>query len=167
MVAAFVLIACKKNPDDRALPYVVLTGSDSAVTTATCMRVTTDEQWQALWERHTADDTTNVSEFATNRMPEIDFTQCMVIAIFGGKGWNTYGLRFISSEDRADSLVLGIDWLTYQTKIQGDSVSPFGFLILPRTSKALVLEYDNRNLMERAQHVAPIWVEFHRFPEIM
>lgn len=99
-------------------------------------------------------------------MPIIDFARCTVIAIFGGATWNTAGLEVVSSSIKDDEIVVDLDWCTYQTMDDGDRVTPFALLVIPRSTRPILLRYDTRGLGERVARLPPIWRPMYRFPEL-
>jgi len=147
-------------------PYVVLSGSDSGVSTAACVRIVSEDAWRHLWEQHSGTIRKTPLGFAAQSRPVVDFRTCMVIAVFGGSTGNTEGLRFIISTVGETELVFGLDWLTYQSMGTGDNVTPYGFLIVPRTEKSIRIQFDDRGLSERSENAQPKWKDYHTFPKI-
>jgi len=168
---------------ESAAPYVVLSGRDSAVEKPECLRIRTADEWAAVWKRHAP------TGHPPAVGPNVDFERCMVIAVFLGATVNTYGIRvvetverdvkrttkvvgpanielFEKTEEGKGELAIGLDRLSYQSTGGGDAATPYAFLILPRTDKAVVLRFDTRDLRQRSDNVAPIWKQRHRFPAV-
>jgi len=143
-------------------PYVVLTGSDSAVQKAECLRITSDADWQALWVRHVA----QLGRIKAGRpgapRPQVDFQRCMVVAVFGGATWNTEGLRVVSTAETGGEIVIGSDWLSYQTMETADKVTPYAFIVMPASPKPILVQVDTRDLRERADNAPPKWQDLCR-----
>jgi hypothetical protein len=168
-VAVGVLFANMVGPacaGDAYSPYVVLSGSDSGVSTAACVRIVSEDAWCNLWDQHTRTIGKTPLGFTVQKPPVVDFRTCMVIAVFGGSTWNTEGLRFITSSSGETEVVVGLDWLTYQSMETGDKVTSYGFLIVPRTEKAIRIQFDARGLSERSENAPPKWKDHHTFPKM-
>jgi len=161
-----VLVGClSATGAERELrPLVVLSGSNSGVTKPECLRVASQEEWAAAWRRHAATQPKSAHGFGSHQMPAVDFTQCMVIVVFGGSTCNTDGLRVVASSDKGDEVVVGMDWMTYQTRGDGDKVTPFAFIVLPLSRKPILTQLDTRDLRERVDGRPPKWQEHCRFP---
>jgi hypothetical protein len=150
-----------------AEPLVVLSGSNSAVIQGECLRITSEEAWVNVWNRHAATQPKTASGLPVQPMPTVNFDACMVIAIFGGNTWNTAGLEVITtSQNENDEIVIGIDWCTYQSMGDGNKVTPFAFLVMSCSSKPLLLQYDTRGLGERAADLPPRWKLLQQFPAL-
>jgi hypothetical protein len=162
MACSALLLAVSVSGQESLRPYAVITGSDSAVQKAECLRVTTDAEWQTLWDRHVAQlERIRAGRPAAPR-PQVDLGRCMVIAVFGGSTWNTEGLKVIRTVEKGDEIVIGTDWLSYQTMETGDQVTPYAFIVMPASPKAILLQTDVRNLRERADHAPPKWQDLYR-----
>ena len=144
-------------------PVVVLSGSGSGVGNAECLRVTSQAEWEPIWKRHAARQGKLEHGLEAQQTPVVDFTNCMVIAVFGGSTWNTDGLKVLSASDNGDEIVIRMNWLTYQTPEKGDKATPFAFIVMPRSPKPFVLQVNARSKTERAEGLAPKWKDYHRF----
>ena len=159
-VLMFVVLSAQGEESLR--PYVVLSGNDSGVQEPECRRIVTDLEWQALWDRHVAQEQRIKAGRPPAPKPEVDFQRCMVLAVFGGSTWNTEGLEVVSAADKPDEIVIGVDWLSYQSMGDADKVTPFAFIVMPLSRKPVLLQVDIRDLRERADNTPPKWNDLHR-----
>lgn len=125
--------------EGRALrPVVAWSGKKSHITAGGQFRVTSAKEWEALWTRHKP-DWVEKRDHAPN-VPEIDFENYMVIAIFGGSGSNVDAIVADAISDESDALRFRYRQITYQTGKTGDDVTPFGIFVVPRSQKPILLE---------------------------
>lgn len=130
----------------RAVPVAArYSGPNSQYGEKRYMRVDDRATWRALWSRHVGD---------ADAAPATDFAKHVVVAIFQGKKWNSRGVTAEITED--DRIVrVRFDDLSYQTKGGADEVTPFGFFVIPKTTKPLVLEENTQGYIG----YEPIWRE--------
>ena len=149
-------------PAKSQKPFVTWWGPDSRITKREFIRVTDGDQWRTLWARHM--DLKDAGGFYGPPIPEIDFTQCMVVGVFEGWQTNTRGLTAVSVTEEEERVVLRYDWQSrsYQTSEMVDRVTPFGIFVLPRSGKPLVIEVDTNGLKDRG----PSWKERARFERL-
>jgi len=139
-------------------PLVTIAGANSQITTERCLRVTTQEQWAALWLEHLGQPPQPKYNLDFNKdgLPVVDFEQCMVVAVFDGATNNRAGVSAVAGpfEDpeaetktplASGDEVLRLSWHSYQTGGPGPdggvvAASPFGFFVLPRSSAPLVVQ---------------------------
>lgn len=147
-------------------PYVVITGTDSHIKEPGCFRVTSRDQWVALWPRHTGRESSDMFEGKYGDfhnpagVPDVDFDRCLVIAVFQGARVNSAGLKVVSVQDEGRRIVLRFEDKFYQTgSVYPDGgsvkVSAYGFFVLPRLTKPIVLEEPR----PRMKPEAPVWRE--------
>lgn len=74
---------------------------------------------------------------------------CMVVAIFQGKSTNSTGVRCVEIEHGEENTILRFDELSYQTMGGFDKTQPFGFFVLPRRGKPVVLEEDVNGIINQ------------------
>ena len=74
--------------EDNARPLVTLTGTDSHVKERSYHRVTSEDEWIKIWQRHKGEKESKDYDLFYNPLglPYIDFEKCMVIAVFQGSG---------------------------------------------------------------------------------
>jgi hypothetical protein len=137
-------------------PMVTISGANSHITTARCLRITTQEAWAALWLEHLGETPKPKYDLYYNQagLPVVDFEHCMVVAVFQGATSNCAGVSAVTGplEDpeaetktpvASGDEVLRLSWHGYQTMgPDGGAVgaSPFGFFVLPRTEAPLVVQ---------------------------
>ena len=115
----------------------------------------TEEQFVCLWQRHLGEEETGRYDMYNElAVPRIDFDRCMVIAIFEDKRFNCAGYRVKSISERDGALLFRYDDMPYQTTGGADEVSPYGFFVLEKTSREIVVE---ENVQRRRG--PPIWEE--------
>ncbi len=151
------------SPAPRAFrPYVTWSGPESRVEKREYVRVTGAEEWRRLWARHAG--MVDAGGLYGPPMPEVDFGQCMVVAVFEGGASNTRGLTAISVTEEKERIVLRYDWQSksYQTMDTADRVILYGIFVLPRSSKAVVVEEDTHTLITGD----PTWKERVRFERL-
>jgi len=150
-------------------PCVVITGADSRVETPRYLRITSADDWARVWQEHKEKKPTRKYDLYYDplTLPVIDFDAYMVIAIFQGSSWNRTGLRADSISEEADRIVFRFDEKSYQTggppgEAKANKVSVYGFFILSRSTKPVVLEEDVQQYLNQP----PVWKERIIFPEM-
>ncbi|MFT7616906.1 MAG: hypothetical protein ACI97A_000536 [Planctomycetota bacterium] len=132
-------------------PWVVINGSDSLLQQKSYLRITTKKDLAVVWQRHKGQSTTEPFDFYYNPlgMPTIDFETSMVVAIFDGRGWNNAGIDARRVFIRNDDLVVRYQDKSFQTAgIDGGGQlgAAYGFFILPRSNRKLVIEEDDQTM---------------------
>ena len=183
VVALACLIAtAAEEPAGRMLkPCVTISGADSHVRIRRYHRITSDDVWKRIWQEHMGKswqergeriglqriDPRDLSEPLT--CLEIDFDKYMVIGIFQGEGVNSAGLKVSSISEDDNRILFRFDQTSYQTMGRagtsngGDKVTDYGFFVLPRTTKRLVLEENVQNYLGEP----PVWKQRIDFPELV
>jgi hypothetical protein len=141
-------------------PCVVLTGADSQVKSPGYVRVESQKEWASVWHRHKGVEETKEHDAFFNPLglPGIDFDRYMVIAVFCGSGWNSAGVKAVSILDEKDRILFRFEGKWYQTAGPdggGKKVNVYGFFVLPRTGKTVVLEENVQGLIGHP----PVWKE--------
>ena len=154
--------AAQAAEEQSMSPYVVLSGSESGVTKNEFLRVTSSEQWEAVWKRHRTGISDPLDQLGADQIPAVDFQRCMVTVIFVGSTVNMEGIEAVLAIEQEKQIVLGLDFLDYQTAGDYDKVTPFAFLIMPRSSKPIQIQLDVRGLRERAEKQPPKWEDIAR-----
>lgn len=169
LIAGYVLTLLSVAPviaeQNVTKPYVVLSGAHSHITNAAYHRVTSRQDWTELWLEHVGDRPSPQYSQYYNRagVPDVDFSTCMVIAVFMGSGWNNAGLTVLSTRKRNGEMVIGFDTKHYQSRETGDEVTPYGFFIIPLTEQAVQLQINKQSYRSRIEKGAPVWEDSHRF----
>lgn len=152
-----LIAADTSNTADVTAPLVVLTGNDSHVKQRTYERIESPEDWKKAWLTHLGEERDTIYRPAM----EVDFSRCEVIAIFKGESWNSCGFRIDSVTEQDDSMLVRFEGIYYQTGGPdggGDRVTPFAFVVLPKSEKPIVLE---DNVQQYKAH-PPEWNEVAR-----
>jgi hypothetical protein len=144
------------------LPYVTISGADSKVRQRGYFRVGSEKEWVKVWQRHKGEKESEQYNLFYNPLglPLVDFRQCMVIAVFEGASENNAGLRASSVTDEKDRVLLRFQDNGFQTVNGGRPSTAYGFFVLPRSNKPVVLEEDVRHLINGP----PVWKEQARLP---
>jgi hypothetical protein len=161
-------LAAAEDTQQATRPLVTLTGTDSRVKEASYYRVTSEEEWVKIWRRHKGAKESKDYDLFHNPLglPNVDFEKCMVIAIFQGSGWNSAGLKAVAVLEEKERIVLRFEDKSYQTfgpapDGGGKQVTVYGFFVLPRSSKTVVLEENVENTIGDP----PMWKERVRLPK--
>ena len=82
----------------------------------------------------------------------------MVIAVFQGSGWNSAGLNAVAVLEDKEGIVLRFRDKFYQTMGPGpdgggQQTTVYGFFVLSRSGKTVVLEEDVQNIKGQP----PVW----------
>ncbi len=143
-------------------PLVALSGAKSGIEAAEVHRILTQREFASVWQRHVGAKVEEDEYYNRAGVPEVDFERCMVVGIFQGKGWNSAGVVAVEILEAADRLTFRFDDRSYQTAGPdggGERVTAFGIFVVPRSTKALVLEEDVQGMIGRP----PEWKERKRF----
>jgi hypothetical protein len=115
-------------------------GARSRIAEPTCARITSENEWRALWLRHIGVEAKNHDDLHNDpSIPKVDFGTHMVVAIFGGAINNTQGLYLWSATETAEQFTLRYSVQLYNN-IRNDPTTPYGIFVLPRSEKRLVIE---------------------------
>ena len=131
---------------------VTLTGTNSHVKDRSYYRITSEDEWIKIWQRHKGEMESKDYDLYYNPLgvPKINFSECMVIAAFQGSGWNSAGLMTTDIKEEKDRIVFRFHSKGYQTLSRsGDSrkkVTVYGFFVLSRSDKTVVVEEEYHSL---------------------
>ena len=174
--AGWSALAVEDRPVQKETqPCVSISDADSHVTVQRYERIESMKDWVRLWLEHRGEKPFPYDPNAGIRwqLPvRIDFEHYMVVAIFQGKSVNVDSLKIVSITEEEKQLVLRYDENSYQTfgKVHDDDpdkgnpdkddpddgkVTPYGFFVLPRTEKPIVIEEN----VQRYLGSPPIWKE--------
>ena len=154
--------ASEARDDQKATcPLVTLTGTDSHVKERSYYRITSEKEWIKIWQRHKGVKESKDYDLFYNPLglPEINFDKCMVIAVFQDSGSNSAGLRTTAINEEKDRIVFRFMSKFYQTAGPGgggEQVAVYGFFVLPRSDKTVVLQEEHRSLN---RNIPPSWQE--------
>jgi hypothetical protein len=144
----------------------VLTGTNTYIKARACSLIATPERWADLWLRHTGQNADGM--YAKGRykfwnnpggVPVVDFTRCVVVALIQGPGVNSEGLDVAEVVNDGDTTLLRLAEKWYQSTDTAHPVAVYGFFVMPRSNKALVVEEN----IQRAIGQSPDWKERGRF----
>lgn len=161
------LIGQGAGPAPESRPAAVtIAGSYSKVTKHRVERITTPQRWKDVWKEHMG-DRAEKGALGWDRWPLIDFDRYMVVAVFAGTATNIEAWEVESVVDLPDVLRVRYDAVSFQTasfggEDKGSATTPYGFFILPRSARELVMEENVQNLIGKP----PLWKEKHRFPPV-
>ena len=167
MTAIHGVTAEPQNQPTVITPCVILTGADSHVSDREYHRITSMNDWAKLWQKHKGQKDNSEYDLYHDPLglPLIDFQRYMVIAIFQGTRWNSAGLKAVSILEQQDGIVFRFDDKSYQTGGRnggGRRVTVYGFFIVPRSPKPVVLEENVQRVIGRP----PEWKERITFPKL-
>lgn len=147
-------------PAPGTKPLLTLAGTDSRVAPRAFHRVTSESQWQSLWREHRGADAAN----SVAPQPQVDFNRCTIVAAFAGQTHNCSGLEVVTVLETADSVIVRFQFPGYATggNVEPHAVSPYGFIVLPRTDKPIVMEHNVG--MRKTEQPKPEWKEAARLP---
>jgi len=160
--------ATAREPAGKPLkPCVVITGADSHVVQRQYHRITSTNNWTRLWQKHKTEKVTDQYDLYYDplTLPLIDFDRYMVIAIFQGSGWNSAGLTAVSISEEDNRIIFRFDDKSYQTGGPdggGKKVAVYGFFVVPRSSKPVVLEENVQGILGKP----PVWEKRITFPKL-
>ena len=131
-------------------PCTSWTGPESAVSEQKFVRIGDESQWESVWLEHLGKDRDQAFNDSDMQV-HVDFDRFEVIALFRGAGWNSRGIRFEEFNETADMLTVRYDSISYQTSGIGGGggrvrVSPFAFVVFPRSDKTIRLEENIQGL---------------------
>jgi hypothetical protein len=143
-------------------PLFAMHGRNSKITKQKLLRITKAEEWQALWMEHKIGSAKPKDVPGDFEYSNLDYDKVMVIAVFEGEGINCRGYTSHSIREVETRVVVRVNAHTYQSGINTPDTQAWGILVIPRSSKEVVLEHDVRGLIE----APPEWKEWARFPAL-
>jgi hypothetical protein len=173
MVLPVDSIGFAADPPRKVKPVVAWMGIDSKQTKDSFARCGSPNDWQATWNGHraqekTADDPTR---------PEVDFDSHIVIAVFRKTSrirvsevveeedcvrvrYQPWGNQIIFVPDSAKGTVKTMELGRGELDPGKPYLLSFAFVVLPKTSKVVVLEEDVQDWIGKP----PVWKEQAKFP---
>lgn len=129
-------------------PLVTLSGAESAVTQARCVRVSAQADLVALWLEHRGlpPDPDYSAYYDPAGVPVVDFARCEVVAVFGGATNNVAGYDALPAQSPAEvdaPAVLRVRARSYQTAGPGGGAqpaTPWACFVVPRSDGPLVVQ---------------------------
>jgi hypothetical protein len=158
-------------------PYVVFSGVMGKHRPSDCLKITSKNEWAKLWlqsEGMRPGREEYDYYYNTLKVPEIDFDNCMAIAVFEQRGAVIQGSPFggfIVKEivEEKKSLFVHLDKKACETVERPDSLQstePAGkttvyvFFVIPRSPNKIILQMDARNAEQHGNNAAPIWKDY-------
>lgn len=124
------------------------TGADSKIDEPRVVLVKDDRALQRVWMEHLTGEVLVGIEF-----PLVDFRNEVVLAVFGGKGWNSRGYRVVEILQGAQVYTVRIEKQSFQTAGGAVEASPFGIFVLPRSDRPIRVEQNVQNIIGEP----PLW----------
>jgi hypothetical protein len=160
--AALPAAAAKEEVKPALVEFL---GADGKITNGEFVRVTDSAAWLELWAKHTGLDKEKLAW--SDATPKVDFTRCMVVAYFRGKTVNTRGEELQAAEEGDGTLRLrfrssGYQSASFSGEDHGVAAVSYGIWVLPRNTKAIVIEEDVQSLIGKP----PVWKEQKTFDAI-
>lgn len=146
-------IADDVSDRDRAL--LVMSSNDSHIATQDFRRITSAEMWSKTWLEHLGLDGDTIYRC----FMEINYDRCMVVAVFGGNKTNLCGYEVDSVQEQEERILVRFIDIDYQTAGPdggADQVTPYAFIVLPKSDKPIVLEETVRSMVPGQ---ALLWTE--------
>jgi hypothetical protein len=75
--------------------------------------------------------------------PVVDFANCVGFAVTAGGTWNSRGYTLRSIENIGGEWHARLDQITYQSRMEGDHVQPYGIFVLTRVPGATIVVEEN------------------------
>jgi hypothetical protein len=164
LIASLMPILAAAQPQPAVTkPLVTLAGANSRIESPTYLRITTAKDFQATFMQHLGKEAKDFNDhYNPDGFPTINFDRCMVIAVFAGKSWNSVGMYASQINDNENQITVRFDHRSYQTSGGADAVVPYGFFVVPRSDKAVILEENVQQYIGGE----PVWKERARFQAI-
>jgi hypothetical protein len=139
-------------------PLLTMHGGHSKITKQRILRITSKEEWEALWLEHRTGNKDRRDTPTGFDYVDVDFERFMVIAVFWPNRDNCGGFTADSISEGDTRITIRLDDHGYQTAVifsnenpDGGLTSlhtdygPWGVLILPKSEKEIILELDERD----------------------
>lgn len=95
-----ILLTLLQPQFPRVTFETIAAGEESGINSREALVITDQEQWEALWERHVSYDRNPPP------LPQVDFSEEMVIAIFAGTKSEGYMVQITGIEQREEELAV-------------------------------------------------------------
>ena len=147
-------------------PLISFIGPDTQILKQQHLRVTTRDAWIQLWLRHNgkAASGEGSDQYRPPGIPEIDFDQCMVIAITERPGQLNAGVAAVGIIESDREIAFDYDVVLYQSpKGAPTTGNAYGYFVLPRSKKPIVLRRNMQDNGSRLTAGPAIWKEVATF----
>ncbi|HML73658.1 MAG TPA: hypothetical protein PKB02_04100 [Anaerohalosphaeraceae bacterium] len=144
-------------------PYFILTGTETKITEPNFCMITNQQDWISLWGQHKgmlsrekAEDTKDRQLkqkdleamyllYSQTDVPRINFDKCVVVAIFTGPIKKPSCLKLVKIIETDNQVELY--YICEEDSTQKKDVSAYGFYVLPKTDKDIIL-FENKDSRE-------------------
>ena len=133
--------------EKKTKPVLFLTGADSRIAQRTYLLITDEQVWEKTWLRHRGLTAQEAFE-KRQAMIHVDFRTHLIVAVFQGQGINSRALTVEGITETDNQMLVRFDEWTFQTdaRSRGVKSSSYGFILLPKTTKTIVLEENGQGL---------------------
>lgn len=126
-----------------AKPLASLSGIGTLITNEMCLMIRDQKDWDELWARHSGQTSYQKDDEKREKL-QVDFGKCVVIAVFGGRLMNYSGVKPYSLSEVPDKVLFRYILDSYQSEAapgkEPISWTTYGFFVLPRSDKPVVVE---------------------------
>jgi len=127
-------------------PLFSMGGRESKNAKAGYHRIESPEAWKALWLRHNTGTEKPKTVPVTAPRAEVDFSRCMVVAVFDGERDNCDGFKVHSVLETDEHVTVRIQGLYFATALdEVQKTQAWGIFVLPRSAKPVRIELDTRS----------------------
>lgn len=150
----------EEKTDAKVKPLLTMYGRNSKIVKRKLLRITNAEDWLALWIEHKTGSPKPADVPRDLEYIELDFEKVMVVAVFEGIGAYCAGYTSDSISEVEDQILVRVRAHTYQSEYTTSDTQAWGILVIPRSTKEVVLERDLNHLVGAPSK----WKEWKRFP---
>jgi RNA polymerase sigma-70 factor (ECF subfamily) len=153
------------TPDEKppVKPIVALHGEHSKIVKEKLLRITTADDWAALWIEHNyGAEFLEKADRSAEQSVELSFDKVMAIAVFEGTGRQNYGFVVDSIIENDEKILVRIKKLSYSVVGDPPPCEAWGVFVVPKSDKEVIVELD-----ARTTRTGPAkWKEWKKFPAI-
>ena len=149
------------GPDNK--PLLTLYGRNSKITERKVLRVTSEQEWKALWMEHKTGSPDPKAPPGDLEYANLDFGKVMALAVFEGEASNCAGYTAHSISEDQKRITVRLKAHKYGSLVETPATQAWGILVLPRSGKEIVVERDVRS----EKKDPPVWKEWKKFPPLV
>ncbi len=141
-------------------PIVTLSGADTKILKTDYLKIASQKDWENIWLQHVGIKVTENYDyyFNTANIPGIDFGKYMVIAIFQSPGKANAGVKAVSIVEKEEEIIFDFENKVYQYTVESIGTgNAYGFFILARSDKKIIIREKIETLISRANKKPPIY----------
>ncbi len=166
VLSSIFLLAAGDPPAKPVGPLFEIAGSYSGVKEQRVEVIGDAARWGQVWKSHMGYRVEKAAD-GSEVVPYIDFSRCMIVAMFSGPTMNSTGLHVVSAQERDGHTLIrfdesGFQSMTIEGKDPGPDCTSYGFAVLDRSSLPMIREQNTQSLIGGA----PIWTERLRLPAL-